>query len=655
MFCDVYFFYSSETSYEKILEIIKSKSKPYQIFTNRSGLNVFLKNKGEKVSMIDEAIASTGKIGEEVNKRAKRNYLLYEKELKDFKYNDITIFSGFDYKILATHVLYAKLEMILERKINSIFVFEGFNPIYFTLIKKANELGFHCNNSITLIKNKLNQNIKYDDDVTILNRKSFNVNQSKNYFKLSLVDKNIKEKINTTINYSKKILTLGIKKKIQKYSLLTDEEILDKLFLQVENKINKLNLKKIEHVFFFTAARDDIYIKPWGPIFEKFHNSNKDFLIITNDIATTLILSKEKLPHVSIFEEVKLLEEKIISMDVGKKFNLFLTEKLNENNRCESFPDLFTDIIYKAQKTIALTIIINHIFEKEKIKSIIAGAVGEILENTAIEVSKKFNIPSFSMLSVNISPAFPWFSNWFKTDKIFVHGTNGKNELINLGYKDEQIIISGNPQIDKFLNKNISETKKLLKARYQIDSKKKLIVIAMSKWHIDDEIWMSNIIKFCNEMNLEIIIKVHPKFKSASNEIGKSKIIEIRKKCKGLKYLISYDLDIFSLLPATDLVITESSHVGILGILFGKKLIAINFSNERYDDNIIYLSLPQNSNYFIENFNELIKTISEILIDEINNEKMKKIKDSVIRGHNYYNDNKSSKRIFNILVEGNHS
>ena len=95
------------------------------------------------------------------------------------------------------------------------------------------------------------------------------------------------------------------------------------------------------------------------------------------------------------------------------------------------------------------------------------------------------------------------------------------------------------------MNKNISETKKLLKARYQIDSKKKLIVIAMSKWHIDDEIWMSNIIKFCNEMNLEIIIKVHPKFKSASNEIGKSKIIEIRKKCKGLKYLISYDLDIF--------------------------------------------------------------------------------------------------------------
>ena len=474
MFCDVFFFYSSETPYEKILQKIKEKPKSYEIITNRSGLQEFLQNRGENVSMVDVAIPSIGNIGLEVDKRSKKNFELYENELKDFRCKDIVVFSGFEYKVLVTNVLHAKLKMILEKKTNTIFVFEGFNPLYFTLIKNAKELGFQCNNWITLINNNKTQNIKNNDEHIINGKKSFAFSQSKNYLKLSLVDKTRQEKINTISNYSKKIISLGIKKTIQKYSLATEDEILKKILRQVENKIKKLHLKNIEHLFFFTAARDDLYLKPWFPIFEKFHNANKDFLIITNDIVTTLILSKQNLPYVSIFEEVKLLGEKIATMNLGKEFRLFLNEKLIKENRCESFPELFNDILIKAHRTMALIIIINHIFDEEKIKSIVAGACGEILENTAISVSKKFNVPSFSMLAVSISPPFPWFSNWFKTDKIFVHGLNGKNDLTNLGYKNEQIIISGNPKLDKFLNMKVNDAKKSLETQYQIDSKKKI-------------------------------------------------------------------------------------------------------------------------------------------------------------------------------------
>ena len=128
-------------------------------------------------------------------------------------------------------------------------------------------------------------------------------------------------------------------------------------------------------------------------------------------------------------------------MKIGQEFREFLEFQNREGRYWSEFSELFNDILKKGYRTIALTLIINNFFDKEKIRSIVAGACGEILENTAISISKKFNVPSFSMLSVGITPPFPWFSNWFKTDKIFVYGLNGKNDLTALGYKNDRIII----------------------------------------------------------------------------------------------------------------------------------------------------------------------------------------------------------------------
>ena len=412
--------------------------------------------------------------------------------------------------------------MILEKKNNTIFIFETFNPVYFILLKDAKELEFQCEDYIKLIKNDKIEKIKNDDQQITNGRNNFSVNQSKNYLKLSLTGKTPQEKINRMSNYSKKIISLGIKKTMQKYSLMNENELQDKILNQVYNKIKKLNLKNLDCLFFVTAAREDLYLKPWFPIFEKFDGETNDYLVITSDLVTSLTLSKQNIPSVSIFEEVKLLEEKIPLMKIGQEFREFLEFQNREGRYWSEFSELFNDILKKGYRTIALTLIINNFFDKEKIRSIVAGACGEILENTAISISKKFNVPSFSMLSVGITPPFPWFSNWFKTDKIFVYGLNGKNDLTALGYKNDRIIISGNPKLDKFVNVKVNDAKKLLETQYPIDSKKKLIVIAMSRWHKNDELWMSDLIKFCNEKKIEIIIKIHQRFQGSSNQTGRS-------------------------------------------------------------------------------------------------------------------------------------
>ena len=76
MFCEVFFFYSSETPYEKILKKINECNESFQIITNRTGLEEFLLNQGENVSMVDVAIPSIGNIELEVDKRSKKNFML---------------------------------------------------------------------------------------------------------------------------------------------------------------------------------------------------------------------------------------------------------------------------------------------------------------------------------------------------------------------------------------------------------------------------------------------------------------------------------------------------------------------------------------------------------------------------------------------------
>ena len=77
--------------------------------------------------------------------------------------------------------------------------------------------------------------------------------------------------------------------------------------------------------------------------------------------------------------------------------------------------------------------------------------------------------------------------------------------------------------------------------------------------------------------------------------------------------------------------------------------------NERYDENILHLTLPKGTTVFIESFDELVKTISELFFGHKINEKLIELKEKIVQNHNYYNDNKSSNRIFNILVKKNNS
>jgi len=171
----------------------------------------------------------------------------------------------------------------------------------------------------------------------------------------------------------------------------------------------------------------------------------------------------------------------------------------------------------------------------------------------------------------------------------------------------------------------------------------------MAKWRENDEKWMSNFIKFCNKNNIEIIIKVHPKFKSASNEISSNTIQEINNNCLNQKFLITYDIDLLELIPASDMIITDYSSVGLEAVIAEKPLISINFFKENYE---LFNDLRVDrfgASLYIEKYNELEKNVLEIFEEKKHIDELKRNQEQIVQQYNYFNDGKASERVFNLL------
>lgn len=98
------------------------------------------------------------------------------------------------------------------------------------------------------------------------------------------------------------------------------------------------------------------------------------------------------------------------------------------------------------------------------------------------------------------------------------------------------MIITGNPKYDYLNSINFDNDKQKLEKIYKFNGKN-LIVIGQGRWHDSDEKWMPNFINFCNKHNFELIIKVHPIYKTTFQDIHQQKIEFFKTKCQNMKIL----------------------------------------------------------------------------------------------------------------------
>lgn len=652
MFSNLFFFYSASCSHDDIKFHLEKFHKPFKIITNRTGLQEYLINCGEDVEMIDEAIPNFGPIGEEVYEDSKKILINYDSFFQKISFKGISIYEGFQYKLLGMLVMFTKMIKILEQKKNVVFIFEGFYPIYFIIEQQIQEKKIYKNFKIQQIKGKQIENIINDKKgFSQKKQNSFSFQRSQNFFKMSMTDKTKIEKFIQTTLFFKQIVRLIINKIIFKY-FTSNENNEERILNRIDKKM-KNAYKDLTSIcaFFVTSSREDLHVASWYPIFDRFTSEGKKFQIFTSDFSTSMLLTKVNLPFINLFEEVNILTNSLKSSPLGYELQNKIEYEIKNNQKILGLEAVYGDLIQRTYRSIAITIILQHIFFRSNIKSVALGADGEMLENIASAVAKKNKIPSYSMLSVELDPVFPWFADWFHADKIFLSGSHSKKLLKTLNYSDERLIVSGNPKFDKFPNIDIQESKKWLYEKFNVKQNKKLIIIGMARWHDNDDIWMSDFIKFCNKHDFEIIIKIHPKYKSTgSTEISFSKIEKIRKMCAGEKFIISYDIDLYRLLSAANLFITEYSMSGVEAIIFDKPVISVDFSNEEYTDSPIQVAINENAIIKINNYKDLENKILEIFENQDINLKLKEGREKIINQYNFSNDGNASKRIYDILM-----
>jgi len=650
MFCNLMFFYDKK-EFENINKNLNGIKDNYRIVTNSLELNEFLKAKGKESFVLSDIIPEMGPLATETYKEAQELRNKYREHLKDVVFHDIEIFNGFDYIILHQLYLLIKAKKILEEKRNTVFIFSTYLPVYFAIKKLANDLGYNNEPKIVFFNNNEMKYLETEyENLSSNYRNKFSRFRVTHFVKNSFIKNPNMKNFKSVLQFFSKSFSFLIRMYLNKLFTKTDVYSMESIFKKIDKKIQKTASKYgIECAFFCTAVREDLFLKPWYPIFEKFKKADVKYQIFTGDLATSLTLSKEKICHVDLFEEINTLIGEIQKIPQGQEIIEQIKNAIKLNTSTLGFKELEGYALSQSLRSVVIIALCDHIISKMKLKSMVAIADGEMLECLAVKVSQKYKIPTFTMEAAAMGSQ-PIFSDWLHVNKIFVPGTQVLETLTGLGYDKNRIILCGNPKFDHFMNMDSKKSKAFLENSHKIDSKKKLVVVGMSRWHTNDELWMSDLIKFCNKNNFEIVIKIHPSYKIDIDGISENKIKSIKKKCQNLLYNISYDMNLYTLLSAADIIITEYSNIGVEASILEKPIVIVNFLKE--DTKLYPERLDEyGAAMYVEEYSELERVILEILNKNMHLDKLKVARKIVYEKHNIHNDGKAAERISNVLTQ----
>lgn len=687
MLCEIYFYYRNN-DLKNIEEILQTVPKPYKVITDNYNLKKSLCLKGIEVNTLNELYGENANHTSQLYRYSKKLLAKYKELFKNTKYKNVEIFFGMENRILEQIILSKKCQKILEGTKNTIFIFKKFSFTFFTIKKIARELGYDSNddlkllhpNKISIINPKSRQRLLLfkNNIYTLIERyftsskfnqtsshKEENTKSGNNKSQFLISEKsrhNIREQVFKRVKiylriefrtrYYNFLHDLGIdpiKKFLKSFDVNLVRVKQRKPELKSKNESKSMPVtKNFEYGFFLTTNDMDFYLPGVYPLIDKFSQEKKDFQIFTNDLATSLILTKKKISFVDIFEDVNVLANVIKKTNVGKQIVRQIEVLVKENNLSIIYYQKFSErLIRDLFKAIATIHLCDYLFSEMKIKSLIIATDGLLFGNSVTATSKKYLIPSFFIPPAIINKS-PLVADFYHSDYICLNGEQHLESLKYVGYSDKRLVLTGNPKYDFFSSLSIKKSKGYLEKNHHIDSSKRLIVIGMARWHEDDDKWMSDFIEFCNLNKWEIVIKIHPMYKYVLQKESEEKINNIKNRCKNLKYFITYDIDLYTLLSASDLVITEYSNVGAEAILLDKPVITVNFFKESFEHEQNY------SEYggvlYYETYSHMKEVVKEMMDGGKYLDQLKKDRKKAAYRYNYRNDGKATERIYNLVT-----
>ena len=643
MFTKVFCYYENEDLKHIIEELRNQKGQFTVICETEESKNFAVKEK-LNAKTIDEFFPIYSDKIFAIYQNTKDSLLDYQKAFCNIKFGNYPIEIGLLHYIKTDLLLLEKIKKILEADENFIFLFKKIRYVNFLVQKIAESQGYQNNGTIQLFKDGKTHTYKQTDSISELERTN-KVLKYKNAFSLysSNISKEEKNKVSAFIKISEKAVPMVLRLAKSRVYEKNPEQSTSQILKKIKQKVADI---KIQSGFFLSSDRKDL-LESHYKIFDRFRSENIRFRVFTTDPITRSFLDNQDLPVTDLFEEsyalanvlkktpnAKTLQEEIES--VSKKQNLLLL--YNEKPNLE-----ILEGIYRA---ISLMMIIETCLDTLRTEKLVF-LEGTLLGLTVAHVEEKIGIPTVSVETLIVDKN-AISSMLYKADKICIYGVQGQETLAGYGISNDRIEITGNPRYDYVKDFDGADSKTVLERKYKIDTKSKIIVIAMSRWHYNDEQWMSDFVRFADKNGWQVIIKIHPRYKTRTDE-SQTKIDFISNECKGLRFLVTFDIDLSTLMSAAEVIISDYSNVGVEGVLLGKPVISINFAKEDLNNAQNYHKTG--AVLYTESYDEL-KDFTESLIKEDKYiENLKDGRELMISRYNMNNDGLSSDRIFRLLKD----
>jgi len=516
---------------------------------------------------ITELFSDTEKTTYDMYESAVTDIEEYEHYFSSVCYNNIPIFRILEPLFREDLILTKKFGYFLEQNKNLVIIFQNKTHSLFLLNKLASEKGYEI------------------DDKT-------RIHQIKN------------DKIELISSFKE---TIPIKKKIfLKINSKSRNDILNSITKKIQIYKNQKQLT----VICLTPSTKYV-LKPIFSVINEFQKNNSAYCVITFDHAMGNDLKSENFDLLNFSRESLLLSSIIQNSSVGSKLMEKII-KIAQEKKLDAiiFGNSINHKILLMYRLLAILEISNLILTEMNASSSIIAFDGNSVGNTIALVSKKNQIPSFSIRSLYVAPN-PILKLFFNADYICVYGTHAKQSLLKLGFPSERIIITGNVMYDYISGIDRLQSRNKINELCNLESKQPLIVIGCGRWYPEDQIWMTKFIKFCNYNKINLIIKVHPIYLTTNSEMHESMIQKIKDGCPNEKYSIELEISPSILLPAADLVITDYTTLGIEANLLGSPWITINFQND--DEQFLSQIFDFTDSIHILRYNDLERSSYEII------------------------------------------
>lgn len=264
------------------------------------------------------------------------------------------------------------------------------------------------------------------------------------------------------------------------------------------------------------------------------------------------------------------------------------------------------------------------------------------LANILTVVARTVGIRIVSAPLVSVAGNKASIVGWESISDIGCYGRQCQDAFSKLGTDQNKLHLIGNLSLDRLVTLSEKSAKRNLRGVLIAEKpNKKIILVATSRIDVNENKWIEHLVRHCKSRgDCRVVVKIHPSF----SEHAYSNIHDANDKslCQVIK-----NADIYDLIVASRVCVTDYSTVGAEAVIAGKHLIVVNMTNKKFPAND-YVEMGVATG--VSSMNDLNKVFDSILDGGDVSPALHSGIANFVRAYNHKNDGKAASRLVDLII-----